>query len=169
MKNQKLKNMCLSGIFCALIFFFTAYLHIPSHTGYTHVGDGFIFLAASLLPLPYAIFASSLGAALADCLTGFAIWAPGTLIIKALTVLFFTSRNQKILNKRNLFALFAAALLCCGGYYIYESVLVGNFISPLAGIPGYLTQSVLSSILYIALGFSLDKLNFKNKIYGEKI
>ena len=164
MKNQKLKYMCLSGIFCALIFCFTAYLNIPSHTGYTHIGDGFIFLAASVLPLPYAVFASASGAVLADCLTGFAIWAPGTLIIKAATVLFFTFKTKKIICKRNITALFLSALLCTGGYYIYESVLVGNFISPLAGIPGYLTQSVLSSILYILSGFSLDKLNFKNKI-----
>ena len=169
MKNRKLKDMCLSGIFCAFIFCFTAYLHIPSHTGYTHIGDGFIFLAASLLPLSYAVFASSLGAALADCLTGFAVWAPGTLIIKALTAMLFTCKTTKIISKRNTLALFLSALLCSVGYYIYESVLVGNFISSLAGIPGYLTQSVLSSILYIAFGLSLDKLNFKNMIYGEKL
>lgn len=86
MKNEKVKYMCLAGIFTAIVFVFTAYLHIPSHTGYTHVGDGFIYLAACLLPLPYAAFVGAAGALLADCLTGFAIWAPGSVIIKALAV-----------------------------------------------------------------------------------
>ena len=55
MKNNKIILMCFAGIFTAIVFVFTAYLHIPSHTGYTHVGDGFIYLAACLLPLPYAM------------------------------------------------------------------------------------------------------------------
>ena len=165
---MKLKNICLAGIFTALVFVFTAYLHIPSHTGYTHVGDGFIYLAACILPLPYAVFTGAVGALLADCLTGFAVWAPGSLVIKAVTVLFFTAKGKNIISKRNLFALISGALICCGGYYLYESIITGNFISPLAGIPGYLTQSLLSSILYVVLGFSLDKLKFK-EIYGDKI
>ena len=48
MKYEKIKLMCFAGIFTAIVFVFTAYLHIPSHTGYTHVGDAFIYLAASL-------------------------------------------------------------------------------------------------------------------------
>ena len=86
--------MCLAGIFTAVVFVFTAYLHIPSHTGYTHVGDGFIYLAASLLPLPYAVFVGAGGALLADCLTGFAIWAPGSVIIKTVAVLFFSGKSK---------------------------------------------------------------------------
>ena len=87
MRNEKVKLMCLASIFTAVVFVFTAYLHIPSHTGYTHVGDGFIYLVACILPLPYAMFVGAGGALLADCLTGFAIWAPGSVIIKIVTVL----------------------------------------------------------------------------------
>ena len=95
MKKQKIKLMCLAGVFTALVYVFTAYLHIPSHTGYTHVGDGFIYLAACLLPLPYAAFVGAVGALLADCLTGFAIWAPGSVIIKAVAVLFLYARAKR--------------------------------------------------------------------------
>ena len=154
---NKIKNMCITGIFTAIIFIFTAYLHIPSHTGYTHVGDAFIYLAACLLPLPYAIFAGAAGALLADCLTGFALWAPASVIIKGITTLFFTSKKKRLLCARNVIALFPAALLCCFGYYIYEAILTGNFAAPLAGIAGYVTQSVLSSALFITLSVMLDK------------
>lgn len=53
--------MCLAGILTAVVFVFTAYLHIPSHTGYTHVGDGFIYLPACLLPTPYAMIPHAVG------------------------------------------------------------------------------------------------------------
>ncbi len=164
MNQQKIKRMALSGIFAALVFVFTAYLHIPSHTGYTHVGDGFIYVAACLLPLPYAVFVGAVGALLADLLTGFAIWAPGSVIIKAAAVFFFSCKGKKILTLRNGLALLPASLLCIGGYYLYESLITGNFLAPLAGIPGYITQSVLSSLLFLILGFALDKLDIRRHI-----
>lgn len=164
MKNKQLARMCLTGLFTALVFVFTAYLHIPSHTGYTHVGDGLIYLAACLLPLPYAVFAGAVGALLADCLTGFAMWAPATAVIKAVTVFFFSSRRDKIVTRRNIVALLPAAALCAGGYYGYEALITQNLVAPLAGIAGYITQSVLSSILFLALGLALDKLNIKTMI-----
>jgi uncharacterized repeat protein (TIGR04002 family) len=166
MKNNKIRLMCFAGVFTAIVFVFTAYLHIPSHTGYTHVGDGFIYLAACLLPTPYAIFAAAIGAFLADCLTGFALWAPASIIIKALTVLFFSSKYKKIITKRNIIALMPSALLCAFGYYFYDALIFSNFISALAGIIGYITQSVLSSILFILIGASFDKINFKKHL-GE--
>ena len=166
MKKDKLKLVCLTGVFTALIFVLTAYIHIPSHTGYTHVGDGITYLAACILPLPYGVFAGACGALLADCISGFAIWAPGTVIIKAVTVLLFSPKGEKVLKLRNILALIPALLVCSGGYYIYESILTGNFISPLGGIYGYITQSVLSSLLYIFLGITLDKLKFKKYLIG---
>lgn len=118
---------------------------------------------AVLWPLPYAIFVGAAGALLADCLTGFAIWAPGSVIIKSVAVLFFT-RKGKIISPRNLFALIPAWAICIGGYYLYESLITWNFIAPLAGIPGYITQSLLSSIFFVVLGFAFDKLNIKKRI-----
>ena len=166
MKDKKIRLMCITGIFTAIVFVFTAYLHIPSHTGYTHVGDGFIYLAACMLPLPYAMFVGAGGALLADCLTGFAIWAPGSVIIKTVAVLFFSRKSERIINLRNLLALLPAWVVCIGGYYLYEALITGNYIVPLAGIPGYITQSVLSSVLFVATGLAMDKLNVKNTMIG---
>lgn len=166
MKDQKIRLMCIAGIFTAIVFVFTAYLHIPSHTGYTHVGDGFIYLAACMLPLPYAMFVGAGGALLADCLTGYAIWAPGSIIIKTVAVLFFSRKSARIISIRNLLALIPAWAVCIGGYYLYEALITGNFVAPLSGIPGYITQSVLSSILFVVAGLAMDKLNAKNALVG---
>ena len=158
--------MCIASVFTALVFVVTAYLHIPTNNGYIHVGDGLIYLAACILPWPYAIAVGAGGALLADCLTGFAIWAPGSVIIKALTALLFTNKSKKIMSVRNYAVLLPAAVICAGGYYLYEAALYGNWISPLMGIPASLTQSVTSSVLFIVMGIAFDKMNFKNKLFG---
>ncbi len=164
MQNNRIKNLCLAGVLTALVFVFTAYLHIPVYAGYTHIGDGFIFLSACLLPLPYGIFVGSVGALLADCLTGYALWAPASVLIKGLTVLFFSRRNQRLLSARNLIALLPAGILCIGGYYLYEGWITGNFLAPLAGVWGNLLQWLFSSGLFILLAFIIDRFHLKDKI-----
>jgi len=164
MRNSKTKLMCLSGIFAALVFVFTAYIHIPVHTGYTHIGDGFIYLASCLLPLPYAASVGALGAMLSDCMTGFALWAPASVFIKALTAMFFSRKAKKIISLRNIIALIPSCFFCIGGYYIYEALITSNFTAPLAGMLGNLIQSILSSILFIILGIAFDKFKIKDRL-----
>lgn len=161
MKKNRVKLISLAGVLAAIVFVFTAYLHIPVHTGYVHVGDAFIYLAACMLPLPYAAAVGGLGALLADCLTGYALWAPGSVLIKAAMVLCLSSKTSKIVCLRNILGLIPTWLLCVGGYYLYEGLITGNFTAPLAGIPGNITQSLLSSVVFILLGKALDKMNFK--------
>lgn len=170
MKTEKIKLMCITSVFTAIVYIFTAYFHISSHTGYIHIGDAFIYIAACLLPLPYAAVCGAVGALLADCLSSFVIWAPASVIIKSLTVLCFSRKNQKILCLRNILALIPAWFICIFGYYLYESIITGNFIAPLAGISGYITQCALSSMVFIILGNALDKIKAKNYILkGKKI
>lgn len=164
MNTTRLRRLCQCAIFAAVIYVFTAYLHVPSFNGYTHIGDGFLYLAASLLPTGYAAAAGAVGAGLADLLSGYSIWAPATLVIKALTACFFTSRAPSFLCRRNLWALLPAAALCGAGYYLYECAITGNFAAPAAGIPGYLIQSALSSLVYLALGRALDRAGIKGQL-----
>ena len=167
MKNRKVSLMCTTGIFAALVFVVTAYLHIPTNNGYIHVGDGFIYLAACMLPWPYAMAVGAGGAFLADCLTGFAIWAPGSVIIKSLTALLFSRKGNKMIRPYNLLMLLPATVLCAGGYYLYDAILYGNFAAPLAGIPTNLVQSAASAILFVVVGHTFDKFHIKQKIIGN--
>lgn len=164
MKNVRIQRLCQTAVFAAIIYVFTAYLHVPSFNGYTHIGDGFLYLAASTLPMGYAAAAGAIGAGLADVLTGYSIWAPATLVIKAVTACFFTSKAPTFLCKRNYLALIPSFVLCAGGYYLYESVITGNFIAPAAGIIGYTTQVVLSSVVYLVLGKVMDKAGLKSRL-----
>ena len=167
MKKNYTKLMCISGIFSALVFVITAYLHIPTYNGYVHCGDGVIFIAACILPMPYSIVVGVLGAMLADLLTGFAVWAPGSMIIKGLLALLFTCQSNKIITKRNLIMLLPAALISAVGYYLYEALITGSFVAPLAGIPASLVQAVASSIVYVVLGVAMDKYDIKKRMLED--
>ena len=65
----------------------TTFFKIPNAMGYIHLGDGFVLLAAIILPKKYACFAGGVGAGLADIYGGYAVWAPWTLVIKIVMVL----------------------------------------------------------------------------------
>lgn len=167
MKRNHTKLICLTGIFSALVFVITAYLHIPTYNGYVHCGDGFIILAACILPMPYAVTVGALGAMLADVLTGYAIWAPGSMIIKGLIAILFSCKAKKIINTRNLFMLLPAALISTTGYYFYEVLITGSFAVALTGIPGSIVQAIASSIVFVLAGIPMDKYNLKKRLLGE--
>ena len=168
--SEKIRYVVLTGLFAALIYLFTSILKIPTGNGYTHAGDGIIFLAASILPMPYAMAAGAIGGALADGLTGFYIWMPATIIIKAITATFFTSKKETIINTRNIIALIPSLILCVVGYGLYEGTLMAGKLSwqaiavAFAQTPFYCLQIAVSTVLYIVIGTSFDKLKLKSKI-----
>ena len=165
MSKKQIKYLCAAGLFSALVFVFTAYLHIPSHTGYVHIGDAFIYISACLLPLPYAPLVGAVGALVADCVTGYVMWAPASAVIKSLAALLFTSRSTKLLTLRNGLVLIPASAICVGGYYLYEAIISKNFVAPLAGVVGNITQSAASCVLFLILALALDRLKIKTKFF----
>ena len=165
-KRSKIHNLTLTGVFAALITIFTAYIgHVPVgvNGGYIHFGDGFIYLAATLLPLPYAIVAGAIGGGLADLLTAPA-WTLATVIIKSLIVLPFTNETVRIVSRRNLFAPIASYLISATGYYIAEALLFGTKAAILTSFTGSFIQSFGSMIFFLLLGTTLDKLGFKARM-----
>lgn len=168
--SLKIRRIAVSGLFAALIYILTAYLHIPTGAGYTHAGDGIIYLAACVLPTPYAVAASALGGALADGLTGFVVWMPATIVIKALTALFFSNKTEKILCLRNLLGIIPSLILCVVGYSLYEGIVMAKGFSGAAIIaafgqtPAYCIQVAASSVLFIVVAVALDKAHFKKMI-----
>lgn len=172
MNIQRLRKLTLAAVFAALIFLATTFLKLPvplSNSGYVHVGDAFIFLAASLLPIPYAAASAAIGATLADITLGAAIWAPYTFIIKACMALLFTAKADRILTKQNILMSILSGIIGIVGYFFAEAVIAGNFIAPIASlITGLgLFQFLGSIVLYILLGYALDKSKIKNFINND--
>lgn len=164
--SNKTKQITLTALFAAIICITSFVFHIPTgfNGGYIHLGDTFIYIAASILPTPYAMIAAGLGAGLTDALSGGVLWIIPTMIIKPVMVLFFTSKNNTILCKRNGVAVILAGLTCWIGYYLAAAVISGSLIAPLATIFIELLQPIASGIIFILVGYALDRIKIRELI-----
>lgn len=163
---KKTQKLVLTTMFAALITVMTAYVcHIPVgvNGGYIHFGDALIYIAASILPTPYAILAAAIGGGLADLLTA-PMWMIATIIIKMAIALPFTSKKTKIICPRNVIAIFVSGIISTIGYAVAEGIMFGNWVAAFSGFAGSAIQSGGSAILFIIVGFALDKCDIKNKI-----
>lgn len=164
--HDKLVRLVIAALLAAAITMMTAYLFhvpIPGTGGYIHFGDALIYLAACLLPTPYAVGAAVVGAGLADLLTA-PMWIPATVILKALVVLPFTSRREKFLCRRNGIAVVVAGVINVTGYYLAEALLFGGWAAFFASVTGNLIQSVGSAVIFLALGSALDGVGLKRRL-----
>ena len=164
---SSVKYMAITGIFAAMIAIMTAYIaHIPVgvNGGYIHFGDSLIYLAAVLLPTPYALAAAAIGGGLADLLTA-PMWAPATIVIKMIIALPFSNKTKKIINVRNILAAIIAYPISGTLYFIAEYILFGNVSSAfLVSMVGSLMQSGGSAIFFVLFGLALDKMNGKKRL-----
>ncbi len=163
-RNNTLRYVVVAALFAALITIMTAYIgHIPVgvNGGYVHFGDALIYLAASILPAPYAV-AAAIGGGLADLLTAPA-WTLATVIIKAAIALPFTSKGDRLVNKRNVIAVVVSGVITTLGYYLAESILFGSWAAFLASITGSLIQAGGSAVIYLVLAVALDKVHIKSR------
>ena len=163
---SKVSYLTATGFMAALIMIMTAYIcHVPIgvNGGYLHFGDTIIYLAAVLLPRPYALAAAAIGGGMADLLTA-PMWAPATIIIKMLIVLPFSSKSTKIVTPRNVFATVAAYMISGLGYFAAEYILFGTWSVLLVSMSQSLIQSGGSAILFMVLGTALDKVHIKNRL-----
>lgn len=172
-KRTKTLSAALTAMFAALIIVTTAYLKIPAPLGYVHVGDSMVYLAATVLPGPFGFISAALGGALADLLAGYPQWAFPTAIIKALNVLPFflmkyavkdSAKLNIIINLPNLIMLIPTTVVTLGGYFIANTLLY-DFGAATAELLPNLFQAIASAVIFTILGFSLDSIRFKEKVF----
>lgn len=165
LQKDKVHLLTITAVFAAAITVMTAYmLHIPIPTGgYIHLGDTLIYLAACLLPVPYAAAAAAIGAGLADLLTA-PMWVLPTLIIKAVIVLFFTSKGERFLCRRNLAAMVLAGLFSPAAYALAGCAMAGTMAAFVPQFLGTLVQGICSGALFIAIAPALDGVKLKERV-----
>ncbi len=110
--------------------------------------------------------AAAIGGGLADILTA-PIWAPATIIIKALISIPFTNKSSKIVTAGNVISTIIAFVISATGYAIAEAVITQTNILVVlpASVPGSVIQSGGSAIIFIILGLVLDKMGFKKRFF----
>ncbi|MBR1481552.1 MAG: ECF transporter S component [Ruminococcus sp.] len=166
------KTIALTAMFAALVTAATAFIKIPAPLGYAHAGDAVVYLAACVLPAPFGFIAASLGGGLADLLSGYAVWAVPTALIKALNVLpFFLMRRRlqrarkdsRILHPLTLLMLLPTTAVTVGGYFA-ANLLLYDRGAAWAETPFNLVQAAVAAVLFIILGAALDAISFKQKL-----
>lgn len=165
----QVKYLAIAALLAAMTTLSIVIFRIPVGPGILHFGDAIIYLAAVLLPKPFALAAASIGGGMANVVTGTIIWAPATIVIKPLLAIWFTSRG-KCICPQNIFALFAAAVVTIVGYYLYAVFVVSgtflspNWLAPLAGIVGNVIQSSGSAVIFLLIGGVFDRTSLKKRL-----
>ena len=170
--KYNVKLIAITAMCAALITVTTAFIKIPSPLGYSHAGDSMIYLAASILPGPFGIIASSIGGALADLISGYPHWAIPTAIIKAVNAVPFVlcrmamkkrGKDEKIISPSSLLMLIPTTIVTIGGYFIANGLMY-DFGAAIAELPTCWLQPGVGALIYIVVGIGLDKINFKKKL-----
>ena len=165
MKNKKLLRIVMAAMFAALVTGLTFFPKIPiPGGGYVHLGDTMIYIAAAFLPMPYAMAAAAIGGGLADILSGYSVYAPFTIIVKALLTIAFTHKDNKILAKRNCLAPLSGIIITPLIYFFADSFLANSFGAAVPGIIWNLAQAAASMIVFYIVAAAFDKMQLKTKL-----
>ena len=173
-----------TAMMTAMVMIATTFFKIPNAMGYIHLGDGFVLLAAIILPKKYACFAGGVGAGLADIYGGYAVWAPWMLVIKIVMVLivqlFFDFLTKRASNGKHIakiagipfaefFAYVLAVLWTVSGYYIAQGFISGNWAAPIADVPGNVLQAAVGSVIAILVSVTLGKTSLGRSFYYRRL
>jgi len=183
-KNDNTLIFVTTAMMTAMVMIATTFFKIPNAMGYIHLGDGFVLLAAIILPKKYACFAGGVGAGLADIYGGYAVWAPWTLVIKIVMVLivqlFFDFLMKRASNGKHiakiagipfaeLLAYVLAVLWTVSGYYIAQGFISGNWAAPIADVPGNVLQAAVGSVIAILVSVTLGKTSLGRSFYYRRL
>ena len=154
MKLSHTKRIVFCALLTALTTVSTMVIQIPSPmSGYVNLGDVFVLFSAFYLGPIYGAVCAGVGSAIADLLTGYVIYAPGTFIIKALMAVcayFCFIALIKIFKKQYpsmLVGGIVAELVMVLGYFLYACLIMGEGLAAAASIPGNLVQGLVGVVV----------------------
>jgi ECF transporter S component (folate family) len=168
MNDLKIRKLVWTALLAALTCVATLVIQIPSPAnGYINLGDCFVLLSAWLLGPWCGSAAAGIGSMLADLLAGYAYYAPGTLVVKALMALVAAVLYRK--NSKNSVAAMAfsavvAEVIMVAGYFLYAMLLLGKGIGAAASIPGNLIQGAVGAVVSIVLMGLFQKAKLDQKL-----
>ncbi|BBF45177.1 substrate-specific component PdxU2 of predicted pyridoxin-related ECF transporter [Lachnospiraceae bacterium KM106-2] len=168
MTSNKTVRLVITALFAALTYVATTLIQIPSPmSGYIHLGDGFVLLSGLVLGPFYGGLAAGIGSMLADLLSGYGHYVPGTFVIKFLAAFacgWIFSLLKKRGNVKNLSTLagivggMAGMVIVVIGYFFYSSLFLGKGIAAISSIPGNILQGITGTVVATLLFPVLYKL-----------
>lgn len=167
--QNKTRDMAFTGMLIALVFATTRFINIPmpANGGLVHIGDIMLFTVTIVFGRKKGAIAGAFGMGIFDLLSPYAVWAPFTFVIRGVMGLIIGSvaysRGKNGENViLNIVGILIASVWMIGGYYAAEGIIYGNWIAPVASIPGnilQLTVGLLGIPLSIVLKRAFKKTN----------
>lgn len=165
MNDSKIRKLVLAALFAALTYVMTMVVQVPSPMqGYVNLGDCAVLLSAWILGPVYGGAAAGIGSMLADLLSGYAHYAPGTFAIKlamavAASLIFraLQSRSSHNLLVSQVASGVVAEAIMVVGYFGYASLWLGKGLAAAASIPGNIVQGVFGLVAAAAVYAVLSK------------
>lgn len=159
------KELCIQALLVALVTVCTMVFQIPvsATQGYVHLGDSMILLVGVFFGARYGMVAGGVGSALADLLSGYAHWAPFTLIIKGLMgwligkVSDYAKTHEKFFSARNVLASVLGIVWMVFGYFIGGGILHSSFAVSATSIPENIVQGVAGMVIFFVVGAAFSK------------
>lgn len=147
--NQRLKMYVYAAMMVALTCVATMIIKVPTigTNGYVNIGDSMVLLSAWLLGNPFGAIAAGLGSGLADLLSGYPVYVPGTTIIKFAMAFvgYIVYRALRGVKAPNVVAYLVsgitAELIMVGGYLLYEATLLGYGAAAVLSVPSNFVQA----------------------------
>jgi len=161
MKMRGTQRLVMTGLLAALVCVSTMVIKVPTPTnGYVNLGDTLVLVSGWLLGPAYGFFAAGVGSALADLLSGYTAYVPGTLLIKGFMAVL--AYGLTVYGKGNRYvrglSAFLAEVWMVLGYFMYESVVIGYGLAAMGSVFGNIMQGmsgfVMSLCLYRMLAMS---------------
>ena len=157
---KKTKKIVFAGVLAALCCISTLYISVPFPVagGYFNLGDCFVITSGVVLGPVFGFFAAAIGSMLADLLAGYAVYAPGTFLIKglmALVVGLLYIKNKKVFMI--ILSAVIAELIMVLGYFVFEYILTGSPSLALLTITGNLMQGAAGLVSSVSLLLLITK------------
>ncbi len=165
-------NLVLSGLSIALVFVATLLLNvklpIAANGGLVHLGTAMLFIISILFGPKTGAIAGAFGMGLFDLVSGWTLWAPITFVSRGLQGYIVGKIAQSNGRKGNSIGINILATIVSmppmiAVYYIGEAIIYGNWIAPVASIPGDIVQNVLGLVVSIPVCAFLKKIPAFNK------
>ena len=156
--NNKIRSLVTASLLAAITTLATMVIKIPTFgtNGYVNIGDAAVLISAWLLGNPYGALAAGIGSGLADLLSGYPVYIPGTTVIKFFMA-FVCAAIYSCLKDRQprmivyIISSAAAETLMIVGYFLYESTILGYGLAASASIISNAVQGITCLILGNAL------------------
>ncbi|WP_085992860.1 ECF transporter S component [Oceanobacillus senegalensis] len=167
--HQKTFDLILTSMLIALVFVSTVFLNIrlpiAANGGLVHLGTAMLFIASILFGPKKGALAGAIGMGLFDLIGGWVLWTPITIVSRGLQgyivgKIAWSSGRKGTSIAFNLIATIISIPFMVAVYYIGESILYGNWIMPLASIPGDLVQNILGIIIAIPACVVLKRVSY---------